>query len=79
MSRTVSQVFGVEHADRLAALAIDIACAVPERIETGTTRVPARMIAELRGALEDAGIDWRKHVRERVERRKQRVWKKKTP
>jgi hypothetical protein len=72
MSRTVSDVFGQEAADRLAALAINIACAAPEHITTATTRVSARMMNELREAVEEAGIDWRALVRARIERQRER-------
>lgn len=66
--RKISQVFGVDVADRLAALAIDLACDPPEAIQTYRTRIRAALIEEARDALEAAGIDWRSLVRARVER-----------
>ncbi len=70
--RTVSQVFGVDVADRLAALAIDLACAAPENPTTHMTRVPATLIQETREALEAAGVHWRKHVRSRIAAERER-------
>jgi hypothetical protein len=66
---TVTGTFGRKAADRLAALLIDIACDAPERIETSTTRISARLIAEAREAMTDAGIDWRQLVRDEVARK----------
>jgi hypothetical protein len=62
----VVEAFGLEAANELAALAIDIGCAAPERITTATTKVSARMMGELRDALDRAGVDWRKLVRARL-------------
>lgn len=68
MSRSASQAFGREIADRLAALAIDIACDAPERLVAHDTKVQARLIQEARAVLEDAGVDWKKLVRSRIAR-----------
>jgi hypothetical protein len=64
--KTVSSEFGLPVADRLAALAIDLACDAPESPSTHDTKVRSALIAETRAALEEAGIDWRSLVRRRV-------------
>jgi hypothetical protein len=76
--RTVTDTFGRPIADRLAALAIDVACAAPIRIETATTKVAARWLEELRAVLDDARIDWRALVAARFEQQDGR-WVTKAP
>ncbi len=68
---TVSRNFGWETADRLAALAIDLACDAPEKIETHRTQIRARLVEETREAMETAGIDWRHLVRARIVRERE--------
>lgn len=57
--RTVADAFGPEIADRLARWAIDALVEPPSTISTYATRLRASLIAEGRGILDDAGIDWR--------------------
>lgn len=58
--KTITDVYGRGAADRLAALAIDILCDVPMKIDTHTTKVRAALIEEGRTIMELHGIDWRK-------------------
>lgn len=66
--RSAADVFGREAVDRLALLAIDLLCACPEKIATGTTRVPASLVEQGREILDDAGVDWRLLIRDRIAR-----------
>jgi hypothetical protein len=62
---TVSSVFGRDHADALAAWAIDALCYPPVEIRTGSTRISATEIRRGRELLEAAGIPWRELTGER--------------
>lgn len=66
--RTVADAYGPEIADRLALLAIDLLCGAPETISTAMTRVPAALVSEGREILDDAGVDWRLLIRDRIAR-----------
>ena len=55
----MTDVFGRETTDRLAAWAIDTLTYPPAEIATYSTRVPAGEIRRGREILEEAGIDWR--------------------
>lgn len=61
MARTVTTEFGQEAADKLAALAIDVACDAPLRQAeyVSDTKIRWSLIDEIRAALDQAGIDWR--------------------
>lgn len=69
--RSAADVFGREAVDRLALLAIDLLCACPEKIATGTTRVPSSLAERGREILDDAGIDWRVLIHDRISRQAQ--------
>lgn len=60
MKRTVTDTFGREAADALAAWAIDVLVWPPADIRTFATTLPADEIRRGRELLTDAGIDWRK-------------------
>lgn len=70
--RTVAEAFGPEIADRLARLAIDIACAAPSRDDsTHAARIPWSLIRETRAALEDADVDWKALTKAEEARRRE--------
>lgn len=65
--RTVSDTFGLDIANELAAIAIDLLCDAPARITTSDTKIKASLVAEGREILDLAGIDWRTLVGNRVD------------